>query len=115
MSIVTERETISSHAETGEKNWGRGSGASSLTYTVTVFFLSRYSRYPAMTNTATINTIAPAICHISISYHHKIAKATEISARIAAIYLVPGNIQSGLTNRGVVIRTIQGIKPQISR
>jgi hypothetical protein len=80
-----------------------------------VFFLSRYSKYPAMTKTTMIITIAPAICHVSMSYHHRIAMTTEITARTAAMYLVPGNFQSGLTNLGVDIRISQGMRPQISR
>lgn len=92
---------------------GRGESAAGLGYFV--FFLSWYSKYAAIAKIIMTITIAPAICHVSMSYHHRMAKATERAERITARILVYGNFHSGRTNFGVPIRIIQGIRPQISR
>lgn len=73
--------------EEREQKKGRRGFAAGLCYYL-VFFLSRYSKYAAMTKTTMITTIAPAICHVSMSYHHRMAKITEIAARTAAMIFV---------------------------
>jgi hypothetical protein len=52
------------------------------------FFLSRYSKYAAIAKITMTITIAPAICHVSMSYHHRMAKTTEMTARTAAMIFV---------------------------